>query len=187
MKAAIGKFEKLTAELESLGSKVSGLKEQIARIEGELEPAREDVLRLEILEDPSHGPKKKALEAMTAKLGLLRAEQEEAVRRLKVGQGLVDEFRRAALGELKDLHEPRFKAALKAFVAKLEIAVDAEKELRRVRDAAEAEGAKLGAPSPVLPDWLPILLRKTVRGVAGYDPRGWEKSVAKWKELGLLE
>ncbi len=177
------KYLKLTGEMNSLASKIAGLREELIRLQTEHDPAENELLKSELRGDADAPIKRAAFDKAVRRRDQVDIEIADGRKRMRAFQEVIVELRAKAAEEINANAEREFAKVLRSFVEKIRAAKDAEEALEASRVAWHSQLSAIAAQPPKVDFWAPVLMRN--RAPFNNNPMNWEKLFEIFKRLGF--
>jgi hypothetical protein len=169
------KYLNFKADRETLASRIIGIRNESSRLKESIEPTEDEALRLEVLGSPGAREKKALLKENRERIGRLEAELDEANKKLKIMDSLMNGFREKAFAEVSVEQKRVFEKELRVFVKKVREVIELEKSLVEVRKKIKIEFDNIDKLTPIQ-EWPPIFLRQYPG-----SPTELEETLKKWE------
>ncbi len=176
----VKRYERMKQEFTAIEGRIIGLEGKLRDLNAENEPLSDEVLKLEILEDPRAEKRKKELQEMRKRRPALKNEIEEAKKKKQIMVGILNEYRTAARDEINKHYMKLFEERIKVFAKKLKEAEELESELVEFRKEARLTLRKRTDASESqckIPTWTEVLLPSMRNGQMG-ETRQFVKYIA---------
>ena len=158
MKSERENFLKLKQEMESLGSRLVGLKGEFDALRMETSPLEHESLVAEVRGDADFLAKKKTLETAQARILAIETEIAAGQKKTVAMTEVLVELREKARVELTFEWRGIFERGLKSFIQKANEAHRAEIDLEEIRIKAITAFGEIGAACPIGP-WASVVMR----------------------------